>query len=100
MKISDNRVAPAVLCVYSALFMRFATQIRPKNYLLLACHATNEVVQLYQLRRYYQGRALSVTSDEVCPKCLHTRVNAGQSLPAARHTTFINEIQPGIASCC
>ena len=46
--------------------MRFATQIRPKNYLLLACHATNEVVQLYQLRRYYRGRALAVTSDEVC----------------------------------
>ena len=60
----------AVLCVYSALFMRFATQIRPKNYLLLACHATNEVVQLYQLRRYYRGRALAVTSDEVRPRIL------------------------------
>ncbi|KAK9843346.1 hypothetical protein WJX74_010709 [Apatococcus lobatus] len=61
-QISPNMTG--VLCVYSALFMRFATQIRPKNYLLLACHATNEVVQLYQLRRYYHGRALAVTSDE------------------------------------
>ena len=69
----------AVLCVYSALFMRFATQIRPKNYLLLACHATNEVVQLYQLRRYYHGRALSVTTDEVCTPLAKTSMHSAQN---------------------
>ena len=55
----------AVLCVYSALFMRFSLAIRPKNYLLFACHATNEVVQLNQLRRWYTGAGGSVAHAEV-----------------------------------
>jgi hypothetical protein len=33
------------------LFMRFAWQVQPRNYLLLACHACNEAVQLTQLGR-------------------------------------------------
>lgn len=41
-----------VLCVYSVLFMRFAWVIQPRNYLLFACHASNEAVQLNQLRRW------------------------------------------------
>lgn len=40
-----------VLCVYSLLFMRFAWMVQPRNYLLLACHASNEGAQLYQLSR-------------------------------------------------
>lgn len=40
------------MCVYSCLFMRFAWMVKPRNYLLLACHASNETVQLYQLSRY------------------------------------------------
>ncbi|EWM26988.1 brain protein 44-like protein [Nannochloropsis gaditana] len=40
-----------VLSVYSLLFMRFAWMVQPRNYLLLACHASNEVAQLYQLSR-------------------------------------------------
>lgn len=40
------------MCVYSALFMRFALAIRPRNYLLFACHAANETVQLYNLQRW------------------------------------------------
>ena len=40
------------MCVYSMLFMRFAWMIEPRNYLLLACHASNECVQLNQLRRW------------------------------------------------
>ncbi|KAI9262767.1 hypothetical protein BY458DRAFT_514941 [Sporodiniella umbellata] len=45
------------LCGYSALFMRFALAVKPTNYLLFACHATNEVAQLVQGYRYikYQG---------------------------------------------
>jgi hypothetical protein len=39
------------MCVYSCLFMRFAWMVQPRNYLLLACHASNETVQLYQLSR-------------------------------------------------
>uniref|UniRef100_A0A7S2V0I2 Mitochondrial pyruvate carrier n=1 Tax=Fibrocapsa japonica TaxID=94617 RepID=A0A7S2V0I2_9STRA len=40
-----------VLCVYSLLFMRFSWMVEPRNYLLLACHASNEAAQLYQLSR-------------------------------------------------
>ncbi|XP_037452371.1 mitochondrial pyruvate carrier 1-like [Triticum dicoccoides] len=41
----------AVMCVYSGLFMRFAWVVRPRNYFLMATHASNESVQLYQLSR-------------------------------------------------
>ena len=44
------------MCVYSLLFMRFAWMITPRNYLLLACHASNECVQLNQLRRWASAR--------------------------------------------
>jgi hypothetical protein len=36
----------AALCVYSCLFMRFAWAVQPRNYLLFACHASNECVQV------------------------------------------------------
>jgi len=39
------------LCIYSGLFMRFAWVVQPRNYLLLACHAFNEFVQLHHLRK-------------------------------------------------
>eukprot|EP00475_Leptophrys_vorax_P021994 TRINITY_DN2990_c0_g1_i1.p1 TRINITY_DN2990_c0_g1~~TRINITY_DN2990_c0_g1_i1.p1 ORF type:complete len:112 (-),score=15.21 TRINITY_DN2990_c0_g1_i1:278-613(-) len=42
----------SVMCVYSALFMRFAWRVQPRNYLLFSCHAANESVQLYQLSRW------------------------------------------------
>ncbi|XP_043706818.1 mitochondrial pyruvate carrier 1-like [Telopea speciosissima] len=48
--ISGNMTG--VMCVYSALFMRFAWMVQPRNYLLLVCHTANESVQLYQLSRY------------------------------------------------
>ncbi|PIA29116.1 hypothetical protein AQUCO_06200009v1 [Aquilegia coerulea] len=41
-----------VLCVYSALFMRFAWMVQPRNYLLLASHVTNETMQLYQFSHW------------------------------------------------
>ncbi|KAI9289667.1 hypothetical protein BC943DRAFT_341485 [Umbelopsis sp. AD052] len=50
--ISGNMTA--ALCVYSALFMRFALAVRPVNYLLFGCHATNEVAQLVQGYRFIQ----------------------------------------------
>ncbi|XP_077977171.1 mitochondrial pyruvate carrier 1-like [Glandiceps talaboti] len=36
------------LCIYSALFMRFAWKVQPRNLLLLACHFTNETAQITQ----------------------------------------------------
>lgn len=38
----------------SLLFMRFSLAIKPQNYILFACHAANETVQLNQLRRWYE----------------------------------------------
>ena len=48
------------MCIYSLLFMRFSLAIQPKNYLLFACHFSNEIVQLNQMRRYLTWR----TSEE------------------------------------
>ncbi|XP_059283483.1 mitochondrial pyruvate carrier 1-like isoform X2 [Lycium ferocissimum] len=48
--ISGNMTA--VLCVFSMLCMRFAWMVRPRNHMLLTCHAANESVQLYQLSRW------------------------------------------------
>ena len=42
----------AALCIYSALFMRFAIRVRPQNSLLFACHFANETAQLIQLGRW------------------------------------------------
>lgn len=36
------------LCCYSLTFMRFAYKVQPRNWLLFACHVTNEVAQLIQ----------------------------------------------------
>lgn len=41
-----------VMCIYSALFCRFAWMIQPRNYLLFSCHVSNEIAQLYQLSRW------------------------------------------------
>merc|ERR1712173_533795 len=41
-------------CIYSCLFMRFAYMVQPRNWLLFACHATNECAQLGQLYRGIQ----------------------------------------------
>ncbi|VFQ64258.1 unnamed protein product [Cuscuta campestris] len=52
--ISGNMTS--AMCIYSALSMRFAWMVQPRNYLLLACHASNECVQLYQLSRWAKGQ--------------------------------------------
>ena len=41
-------VNSTALCIYSALFMRFALVVKPRNLLLFSCHATNEAAQIYQ----------------------------------------------------
>ena len=56
-KLSSSVDRPSLLssialCFYSLLFMRFATQVKPKNGLLFACHFANECAQLMQLGRY------------------------------------------------
>ncbi|XP_042888964.1 mitochondrial pyruvate carrier 1-like [Penaeus japonicus] len=36
------------LCFYSAIFMRFAIKVQPRNLLLFSCHLTNETAQIIQ----------------------------------------------------
>lgn len=40
------------LCLYSAIFMRFAWKVQPRNLLLFACHFTNFNAQLIQGGRF------------------------------------------------
>ena len=67
----DKHVTNAAMCVYSALFMRFALAIQPKNYLLFACHAANETVQLYNLSRWYGHAKQWSVSDRVGSRFYH-----------------------------
>uniref|UniRef100_A0A7C8ZNJ0 Mitochondrial pyruvate carrier n=1 Tax=Opuntia streptacantha TaxID=393608 RepID=A0A7C8ZNJ0_OPUST len=60
--ISGNMTA--AMCIYSALFMRFAWMVQPRNYLLLACHASNETVQLYQLSRWAKANGYLLQKNE------------------------------------
>ncbi|RHZ70868.1 hypothetical protein Glove_265g4 [Diversispora epigaea] len=58
--IADSKKEPEIIspkmtiamCIYSAMFARFAWMVKPRNRLLLACHLTNESVQLFQGYRY------------------------------------------------
>ncbi|KAK7280564.1 hypothetical protein RJT34_25628 [Clitoria ternatea] len=65
--ISGNMTG--AMCIYSALFMRFAWMVQPRNYLLLACHASNETVQLYQFSRWAKSEGLlSAKKEEASPQ--------------------------------
>mmetsp|Transcript_29354 Transcript_29354/g.53866 ORF Transcript_29354/g.53866 Transcript_29354/m.53866 type:complete len:113 (+) Transcript_29354:151-489(+) len=55
MRKSPEYISPnmtSAMCVYSALFMRFAWMVQPRNYILFGCHICNECVQLIQLSRW------------------------------------------------
>jgi len=58
-------IADLVWSSFSGLFMRFAWRVQPRNYLLFACHASNETVQLYQLQRALGGIDLVNTEKTV-----------------------------------
>ncbi|KAK7357865.1 hypothetical protein VNO80_17162 [Phaseolus coccineus] len=61
--ISGNMTG--AMCIYSALFMRFAWMVQPRNYLLFACHLSNETVQLYQFSRWARAEGhLSAKKEE------------------------------------
>jgi hypothetical protein len=53
------------LIVYSAVFMRYALAVSPKNYLLFGCHVVNEAAQLGQgyrwLNYWYLGGKKELT---------------------------------------
>ncbi|XP_032681386.1 mitochondrial pyruvate carrier 1 isoform X1 [Odontomachus brunneus] len=47
------------LCLYSAMFMRFAIKVQPRNMLLFACHFVNEGAQITQGCRFINYHYLS-----------------------------------------
>lgn len=55
---------PTALCLYSMAFMRFAWKVQPRNMLLFACHATNEVAQVIQFSRFINYNYLSNKKDK------------------------------------
>mmetsp|Transcript_14099 Transcript_14099/g.24191 ORF Transcript_14099/g.24191 Transcript_14099/m.24191 type:complete len:111 (+) Transcript_14099:139-471(+) len=69
---SPEQISPnmtSALCVYSMLFMRFAYVVQPRNWLLFACHFSNEAVQGYNLARWAkwrfgEGKSSTVVSQE------------------------------------
>eukprot|EP01061_Rhynchopus_euleeides_P017347 TRINITY_DN2882_c0_g1_i1.p1 TRINITY_DN2882_c0_g1~~TRINITY_DN2882_c0_g1_i1.p1 ORF type:complete len:250 (+),score=90.73 TRINITY_DN2882_c0_g1_i1:123-872(+) len=83
------------MCIYSALFMRFAWAVQPRNYLLLSCHGFNEVAQLNQLYRvtkYKQekGEGFDVSREDLI------KVGAGVAA-AGLGLGFSTRIQQGLA---
>ncbi|ERE85277.1 brain protein 44 [Cricetulus griseus] len=73
--INDMKKSPEIisgrmtfaLCCYSLTFMRFAYKVQPRNWLLFACHVTNEVAQLIQGGRLinYEDRVSLVALEPV-----------------------------------
>ncbi|CAL6326799.1 unnamed protein product [Bathycoccus prasinos] len=64
------------LCLYSALFMRFAWRVEPRNYILFACHATNECVQMYNFQRWARWSLNNPTSS-----ITSSAINTGDVIP-------------------
>lgn len=52
------------LVAYSAVFMRYATAVTPKNYLLFACHFINESAQLGQGYRFLSYNYLTTEEEK------------------------------------
>jgi len=67
--ISPNMTA--VMMIYSGLFMRFAWMVKPRNFLLLACHATNECAQTVQMARYQSWASANPTTQSKAGNELH-----------------------------
>ena len=66
------------LMFYSCLFMRFAWQVAPRNYILFACHACNASAQGYLLARrlrydYEQTQSAAANNTEQCTPCLEVQ---------------------------
>uniref|UniRef100_A0A8C0U5M3 Mitochondrial pyruvate carrier n=1 Tax=Cyanistes caeruleus TaxID=156563 RepID=A0A8C0U5M3_CYACU len=53
------------LCCYSLTFMRFAYKVQPRNWLLFACHFTNEVAQLIQGGRLIKYRQVMFSNHKL-----------------------------------
>lgn len=55
------------LLLYSALFMRFALKVQPRNLLLFACHVTNESAQIVQMSRFVKYHYMDEKKEAEAP---------------------------------
>lgn len=71
-----NERMSATQVVYSSLFMRFAWQVQPRNYILFSCHTANVMAQSNQLRRWVDYR-LTTEPDTAPEKMKNLGMTAG-----------------------
>jgi len=74
-EIINERMSATQVC-YSALFMRFAWQIQPRNYILLTCHMANVGAQSNQIRRWGENQ-LAVDPEKAPAKLQNLGMMAG-----------------------
>ncbi|GAV55723.1 hypothetical protein ZYGR_0AY01150 [Zygosaccharomyces rouxii] len=64
----------SALLVYSAVFMRYAFAVTPKNYLLFGCHVINETAQLGQAYRFLDYNYFSSPEKKAAIKAKYATV--------------------------
>jgi len=64
------------LCLYSAVFMRFAWKVQPRNLLLFACHITNFTAQATQGTRFINHNFLTDKSKKTAATATTTTTGA------------------------
>lgn len=64
----------SALLVYSAVFMRYAFAVTPKNYLLFGCHVINETAQLGQAFRFLDYNYFSSPEKQAAIKAKYSTV--------------------------
>lgn len=62
------------LLMYSAVFMRYAFAVTPKNYLLFGCHVINETAQLGQAYRFLDYNYFSSPEKQAAIKAKYATV--------------------------
>ncbi|GCE99787.1 pyruvate transporter mpc1 [Zygosaccharomyces mellis] len=62
------------LLMYSAVFMRYAFAVTPKNYLLFGCHVINEAAQLGQAYRFLDYNYFSSPEKQAAIKAKYATV--------------------------
>jgi len=82
---------------YSGLFMGFAWQVQPRNYLLFACHAFNVTAQCNQMRRAIEYQLATIPNAKEKLRETGTKI-AGGALAAAGLVAAVGPIKNALAS--
>ncbi|XP_037079926.1 mitochondrial pyruvate carrier 1-like [Pollicipes pollicipes] len=80
-EIISGKMTVALTC-YSAVFMRFAWMVQPRNLLLFACHFTNECAQITQLGRFINYEYLGGREKKLAAVAAAASEGPGSESPA------------------